>query len=121
MWFLDLRIPIYMEFLQHMKEEVIKINDETGIGMDIEHYTPLISWFPCTNHKLKDDEHDLYCYSYRDILHSASSTMEQPWLDEASRMNPYSYNITMNTITANKKGIKDDDVVEVETYHHHQK
>jgi hypothetical protein len=23
--------------------------------------------------------------------------MEQPWLDEASRMNPYTYNVTMNT------------------------
>ena len=116
MWFLDVRIPIYMEYLQHMKEEVVKINAETGIGMDLEHYTPLTSWFPCTNHKLSDSKHDLYCYSYRDILHSASSTMEQPWLDEASRMNPYTYNITMNTATATKKGIKDNDDIEVETY-----
>jgi len=31
--------------------------------------------------------------------------MEQPWLDEASRMNPYTYNITINARTARKKGM----------------
>jgi len=42
--------------------------------------------------------------------------MEQPWLDEASRMNPYTYNITMNTTTGKKKGLKEGDTIEVETY-----
>ena len=42
--------------------------------------------------------------------------MEQPWLDEASRMNPYTYNITMNTVIARQKGIKDGDTIEVESY-----
>lgn len=116
MWFLDLRIPIYMEHLVHMREEVEKINKETGIGMDPEQYTPLISWFPCTTHKVNDPTYDLYCYSYRDILHSASSTMEQPWLDEASRMNPYTYNITINAATGRNKGLSDGDTIEVETY-----
>jgi molybdopterin-containing oxidoreductase family molybdopterin binding subunit len=41
--------------------------------------------------------------------------MEQPWLDEASRMNPYTYNITMNLDTAKKKGIRDGDIVELES------
>ncbi|MEK7353853.1 MAG: molybdopterin-dependent oxidoreductase [Chloroflexota bacterium] len=116
MWFLDLRVPIYMEWLAHMKPEVEKINHETGLGMDAEQYTPLISWFPCTNHKVTDPNYDLYAYSYRDVLHSASHTMEQPWLDEASRMNPYTYSITMNASTAKKKGLKDGDTIELETY-----
>jgi molybdopterin-containing oxidoreductase family molybdopterin binding subunit len=117
MWFLDLRIPVtYMEFLVHMKEAVEKINTETGIGIDTAQYTPLISWFPCTTHKLDDPEYDLYCYSYRDILHSGSQTMEQPWLDEASLMNPYTYSVTMNTNTGREKGIEDGDAVEVTTY-----
>lgn len=114
MWFLDLRVPIYMEHLVHMREEVEKINKETGIGMDPEQYTPLISWFPCSTHKAQSPKYDLYCYSYRDTLHSASSTMEQPWLDEASRLNPYTYNITMNAATAKEKGLKDGDIIEVE-------
>ena len=116
MWFLDLRVPIYMEHLVHMGEEIKKINKETGLNIDLEQYVPLISWFACTTHKVTDPDHDLYCYSYRDTLHSASSTMEQPWLDEASRMNPYTYSITMNADTARKKGLQDGDTVEVETY-----
>jgi len=116
MWFLDLRIPIYMEHLAHMRDEVEKINKETGIDIDLEQYTPLISWFPCITHKIKDPRYDLYCYSYRDTLHSASMTMEQPWIDEASRMNPYTYNITMNAVAGKKLGIEDGDIVEVENY-----
>ncbi|MBI2848314.1 MAG: molybdopterin-binding protein, partial [Chloroflexi bacterium] len=116
MWFLDLRIPIYLEYLVHMREEVDKINKKTGLGIDLEQYTPLISWFPCTIHEVSNPNYDLYCYSYRDVLHSGSATMEQPWLDEASRMNPYTYNITMNAATAAQKGIKDGDTIEVETY-----
>jgi anaerobic selenocysteine-containing dehydrogenase len=116
MWFLDLRVPIYMEYLAHMRDEVEKINKETGLGIDLEQYTPLVSWTPCSTHKVTDPKYDLYCYSYRDILHSASMTMEQPCLDEASRMNPYTYNITMNATTGRQKGLKDGDIIEVETY-----
>ncbi|MBW1799804.1 MAG: molybdopterin-dependent oxidoreductase [Deltaproteobacteria bacterium] len=116
MWLLDLRVPIYMEYLTHMKEEMEKINHETGLNIDLAQYTPLVSWFPCTTHRLDSREYDLYCYSYRDILHSASSTMEQPWLDEASRMNPLTYNIALNADTAVNKGIRDGDRIEIETY-----
>jgi anaerobic selenocysteine-containing dehydrogenase len=116
MWYVDVRVPIYMEFLVHMKEAMEKINKETGIGIDLAQYTPLISWFPCTIHRVDKPEYDLYCYSYRDVLHSGSCTMEQPWLDEASRMNPYTYNITIHGDVARKKGIEDGDTIEIETY-----
>ena len=116
MWFLDARIPVYMEFLVHMREAVEKINTDTGVGMKTEQYTPFISWSPCSTHLVKDPNYDLYCYSYRDILHTGSTSMEQPWLDEASQMNPYTYNITMNAATGRQKGLKDDDTIEVETY-----
>jgi len=117
MWFLDLRIPaIYLEWLAHMKPEVNKINAETGLFMNPEQYTPLISWFPATIHKVKDPKYDLYCFSYRDILHSSSQSMEQPWLDEASLMNPWTYNATMNTDTGRKKGLMDGDIIEIESY-----
>jgi molybdopterin-containing oxidoreductase family molybdopterin binding subunit len=117
MWFKDLRVPvIYLEWLAHMKPVVEEINEKTGLFMDPAQYTPLLSWFPTTIHKVKDPKYDLYCYSYRDVLHAGSQTMEQPWLDEASRMNPWTYSITMNTDTGRKKGLKDGDTVEVESY-----
>jgi len=41
--------------------------------------------------------------------------MEMPWLDEVSRQNPYTYNITMNVATAEKKGLKDGDLICLES------
>jgi len=117
LWFLELRVPVvYMEWLAHMKPIVEDINKETGLFMDPAQYTPLMSWFPCTIHQVEDPKYDLYCYSYRDVLHSGSQTMEQPWMDEASRMNPWTYNVTLNADTGRKKGLKDGDLIEIESY-----
>ncbi|MBI4296621.1 MAG: molybdopterin-binding protein, partial [Chloroflexi bacterium] len=113
-YFLDARTPIYLEYMVEIKDKVQKTMKEAGIDYDFTQYTPFISWTPSWIHG-DNAEHDLYCYSYRDVLHTGSFTMEQPWLDEASRMNPYTYNITMNADTAKKKGLKDWDLVEVES------
>jgi molybdopterin-containing oxidoreductase family molybdopterin binding subunit len=41
-------------------------------------------------------------------------TYENPWLDEISRGEPYSYFVCINTKTARAKGIADGDPIEVE-------
>ncbi len=46
--------------------------------------------------------------------------MEQPWLDEASRMNPFTYFITMNQDTGKQKGLNDKDWVEIESAYGHK-
>ncbi|MFC1932382.1 molybdopterin-dependent oxidoreductase [Chloroflexota bacterium] len=112
---IDCRVPIYLEFLIDMKEKMQKITDKIGLDVDYAQYTPLLSWFPCSIHQEKNPEFDLYCFSYRDIIHTSSSTMEQPWIDEVSRINPYTYNITMNWDTGIRKGLKDGDIIEIET------
>lgn len=111
-YLVDARVPIYLEYLVEIGEKIKEINEETGLGIRLEQYTPLISWTPASIHRV-EDSYDLYCFSYRDILHTGSSTMEQPWLDEASQMNPYTYSITLSQSTANKQGLKDDDIIEV--------
>jgi len=87
---------------------------EVGIHANWEQYTALVSWFPTPPQKAPS-EYDMYCYSYRDTLHSGSQTMEIPWLDEASRMNPFTYNIVINTDTARENGLKDGDVIWIES------
>jgi anaerobic selenocysteine-containing dehydrogenase len=114
-YFIDARHPIYLEYMVDIGERVKEITTDAGITIGLEQYTPLISWFPCSIHRIEDPSFDLYCFSYRDILHTGSHTMEQPWLDEASRMNPYTYNITMNAGVARQKGLKDGDVIELES------
>ncbi len=48
-------------------------------------------------------------------MHTNSATLEIPWLDEVSKLCPYTYTITINTDTARKKGLKDGNVVWLET------
>ncbi|MFC2068907.1 molybdopterin-dependent oxidoreductase [Chloroflexota bacterium] len=111
----DARAPIYMEYMVDFKEKLEEITKQTDFKLNLEQYTPFISWFPCTIHKVATSEYDLYCFSYRDILHSGTTTMEQPWLDEVSRINPYTYTITMNRDVAERKGINDGDTIEIES------
>jgi anaerobic selenocysteine-containing dehydrogenase len=113
-------VPIYLEFLIDLKKKIRKIADERGIQVNWDQYTPFIEWFPCAPHLVKDPQYDLYCFSYRDILHTGGSTMEQPWLDEISRMNPHTYTISMSTEAGKQKGLKDGDLIEVESVHGHK-
>jgi anaerobic selenocysteine-containing dehydrogenase len=114
-YFVDCRVPVYLEFMVDVKDKMQKITNEIGLDIDYTQYSPLISWAPCSIHRIDDPEYDLYCFSYRDTLHTGSATMEQPWLDEASLMNPYTYSITMNREVGRMKGLKDGDSVELET------
>jgi anaerobic selenocysteine-containing dehydrogenase len=118
--FTDARVPIYLEFMLDMKTKIKTIADEIGIEVNWAQYTPFISWFPCEPHLVDDPQYDLYCFSYRDILHTGSATMQQPWLDEASRNNPYTYNVTMNVDTAKEKGLRDGDRIEIESSYGHK-
>lgn len=114
-YFVDARVPIYLEHLLDIGDKFKEIVNETGLEVNCSHYSPLIEWFPCSIHSADKAEYDLYCFSYRDVLHTGSHTMEQPWLDEASRMNPYTYHITMNAGTAKEKGLKDGNIIEIES------
>ncbi|MBI2829733.1 MAG: molybdopterin-dependent oxidoreductase [Chloroflexi bacterium] len=116
-YFVKCRTPIYLEYMIHLKEAQDEIFQRIGFdGFDQRQYTPFISWFPILTHNMAGKpEYDLQAFSYRDALHSGTHTLEQPWLDEMSQMNPYTYTITMNAEMAKKKGLKDGDPIELES------
>lgn len=120
-YFINVRTPIYLEWMLELGEKMREITEEIALEVDYTQYTPLISWTPCSVHKVDNPEYDLYCFSYRDTLHTGSGTMEQPWIDEASKMNPYTYNVTMNADTAKKKGLEDGDLIEIESVYYGRK
>ncbi|MDP2662549.1 MAG: molybdopterin-dependent oxidoreductase [Dehalococcoidia bacterium] len=113
--FVKVRVPVYWEFLKTMGEQTAEVAKGFGFPIDLARYEPLPSWNPCPSHELRDERYDLFGFYYRDVLHANSFTMENPWLDEAATMNPYSYSITINTDTAQKKGIHDGDLIYVES------
>jgi len=114
-WFIDARVPIYQEHLAELKPPIMENAKQAGIELDWEQFTPLISYFEPQVAKDVDLQYDLYYFSYRDILHTGSGTMEIPWLDEISKLNPYTYNVTINTTTAHSKGFKEGDLICLET------
>lgn len=118
--FTEARVPIYQEFMVDLKGKIKKIADEIGIKVNWDQYTPFTEWFPCPQHVVKHPQYDLFCFSYRDILHTGSCTMEQPWLDEASKMRPHTYGISMSREMAKQKNLQEGDLIQVESIYGHK-
>jgi molybdopterin-containing oxidoreductase family molybdopterin binding subunit len=112
--FVDVRVPIYWEWMTGLKEDINAITEPRGMKMQDEYYEPLPSFLPCVSHECEKEGFELYTFYYRDIIHTNSYTMENAWLDEAAQMDPFSYNMAINTATAKRMGLETGDEVEVE-------
>jgi molybdopterin-containing oxidoreductase family molybdopterin binding subunit len=101
------RVPVYFEIFQTTGEQVRKVAKEFGIENDLNYqaYQAVPDWNPCPTHECTDAQYDLISFYYRDTIHTNSLTMENPWLDEAA----------VNAATAKKKGLKDGDIIWVES------
>lgn len=110
-----MRIPVYREYLITTGEKAKEIGQRVGLEQEYEQYTPLPTWFTPISHREINEEFDLFAFSYRDAMHTNSTTQENPWIDEVSQRNPYTYTITMNAKTAKEKGFNDGDRVWLET------
>ena len=113
--FLDVRIPIYHEYLIELGERTGSICAEAGISFDPAYYGPLPEWLPCHSHGEKDRSFDLFAFYYRDAIQANGFTMENPWIDEMARIDPFSYRIAINAETGRRKGLRNDDVIFIET------
>lgn len=113
--FVDVRIPIYHEYLIELGEQTDRIFRDVGLSLDLDYYGPIPDWLPCPTHEVTDPDFDLVAIYYRDAIQVNGFTMENPWLDELAQMDPFSYRIAINTETARRKGLKDNDTVWVET------
>jgi len=115
--FKDTRNQIYWEFLADLKDQTYEIAKKLDIEKELkwDAFDPLPFWFPNV-YEESGPEFNLYAFSWAEAMHVGASTQEQPWIDEVSKMNPYTYYININEDTAEKAGLKRGDLVEVETY-----
>jgi len=112
--FVDVRVPIYWEFLVQTGEKIAAIAEPRGLKIPREFYQPLPDFLPCPSHTCKAHGFDLYAFYYRDSIHTNSYTMENPWLDEAARLDPFSYTIALHADTAKRMGFGQGETVWVE-------
>lgn len=121
-WFNDARVPVYFEYFTEAGKKGKAVAASFGMPdiIDWSIFQPLPEWTPCPTHKEKDPQFDMYTFYWRAPLHCNSMTMQNPWLDEAAQLDPYTYTIQINAETARRKGLKDDDLVWVENPQKHR-
>lgn len=113
--FVDVRVPVYWEFLVPLYDKISAITEPRGLKLPREYYEPLPDFLPCLSHTCCTPGFDFYAFYYRDSIHTNSFTMENPWLDEAAQLDPFSYTIAINGDTGRSKGLKDGELVWVES------
>jgi len=117
-YYVDARIPVYHEINEQDREPVKERAEKIGIYMDWDQYSALVSYFPAVMYTdvAPDSEFDLVGVSTRDVLHTHRFMAENPWVDELSQANPYTYNIVMHEEAGKERGIRDGDVVCLENF-----
>ena len=114
----NIRHQVYWEFMVNAKKKVEGIVDELGLQgyLDLRLYDPLPLWIPNPAHEASDPSFDLYAFSWGEAMHGNTNLHEQPWIDEVSRENPFTYKVNLNEETARRKGLKPGDLVEIESW-----
>ena len=112
--FLDSRVPIYLEHLIDTGEKLKKVTDELGLEWDFRPYTPLLSYFPCHAHEHPDGEHDLFVVNFK-LPFINFSLNHNLWINEIAKGDPYTYNVMLNRVTAEAKGLVDGDRILIES------
>jgi len=112
---LKVRFPLYYENVLAAGSRVKEVIDRLGIkNWDYSDYEALPDWKPCASYDSKG-EFDLKAVNYRVPTHYQSWTAQNPWLSEVAELNPYAQRILINTQAAKRRGIKDKDMIYVES------
>jgi molybdopterin-containing oxidoreductase family molybdopterin binding subunit len=115
--FEEVRVPLYWEWLPALGEQIAAIAEPRGVPIRREFFAPLPDHIACTSHVDHAPGFDLTAFYYRDSVHTNSFTLENPWLDEAARLDPYSYTVALNAATCARLGLEDGQAVRIETEH----
>ncbi len=112
---LKVRFPLYYENVLNAGNRVKEVTDRLGIkDWDFSDYEALPDWKPCASYHASDG-FDLKAVNYRVPTHYQSWTAQNPWLSEVAEFNPYAQRILINTKAAQRRGIKDEDRICVES------
>jgi anaerobic selenocysteine-containing dehydrogenase len=113
------RYHLYFEYIKWAAEELKKDMAAAKATHPFpdwaQSFDPIPSWKPNPTFTAPA-EFDLYESNYRTSLMSMGFSPDNPWTHEAMQFDPYPRSVWMNRQTATKKGLKDGDLVWVESY-----
>ncbi len=113
------RYFLYFEYMKWAGEELKKDLAAAGATHPYpeweESYDPLPQWHANPTYEAPP-EFDLYENNYRTSLMSMGFSPDNPWTHECMKFDPYPGSVWINSETAKKKGLKDGDLVWVESY-----
>ncbi|MBI5118286.1 molybdopterin-dependent oxidoreductase [Candidatus Poribacteria bacterium] len=114
--FVEGRIPIYLEHLIDVGEDVKKVTKKLGMDWwDTSPYRPLADWRPCPPFESKAEGYDLFLANSKTALVAHSLNAENAWIDDVCKRHRMDHYILVHTSAAAKKGIKDGDMIWVES------
>lgn len=108
------RIHVYHEYMLEAGRRVEALTRELNIPWETSGYVPLAEWRPCPAHRPKSAEFDLYMITAKSPYHALTATGSNPLLREVGLRLGY-HEIVLSAETAQRKGLKNGDWVEVET------
>jgi len=108
------RLPVYVEMHVEVAKELKKNMDANGVKWDFSDYSPVPTWIPSHLH-VDTPPYDLIAMAYLQSYHTYTWTNQVPTLAEISLEDPYASYVMINTKTAEARGIKDGDLIWVES------
>jgi anaerobic selenocysteine-containing dehydrogenase len=115
--FINARVPIYFEHLIDAGRDVKAVADQLGLkDWDVTPYAPLLRFFPCEALE-PDGEFNLFIVNFKVPFQNHSVTAENPFIDEISCANPYTYSAMLNRSTAEALGLRDGETILIESRH----
>ncbi len=111
------RVPIYYEHFLRGKRDVEQLMKERGIDWwDTSDFVALPHWKPSPSYtRSQSTEYNLFCIPYTDAITFKTLTPENPWLNEIAERHFRLLKVEINAEAAKKRGIKDGDLVWVES------
>ncbi|MEE8450149.1 MAG: molybdopterin-dependent oxidoreductase [Thermodesulfobacteriota bacterium] len=113
--FLEARIPVYLEYLISVRQELDRVTKEINLAWDTSDYQPLPSWKPCPAFQDTAAQDELYAVNYKLPFHTFSYTTENPWLTELAEHHSYAFRVLVPAAYAKRKGIRDGDELVIQS------
>jgi anaerobic selenocysteine-containing dehydrogenase len=121
------RSPIYFEYFnwwrEQLRKDLAEIKQKYGVeARKPNNEFPVNYIQPLPDYLIRPEfdapaEYDLFCIHYKDMLRSMATFMDNAWINEHYRSgyDPYGMNIMIHPETAQKKGIKNGDLIVIES------